>query len=612
MEEIVGFSAAALPPLVPYRPAATNLPPQEWQACLDAWLVSIEARLRLADQQFSTLSLSDSGSGVPFLISYFRRPDSASANLLLHRCSYLLTKRLLLSIPKSNFLEQSAMLSFVLDANANFHTVSEWRQTLGQSVFVQSPLFNSSLAAWMALTGTALLSQPSSSWIEGVRKMNLQVKTLPSVGFELMKGADYLESLMHAFASSELPAAHTVVVENTYRSLLSLLSPEYTRPNSLMDQLHLLKSETGQSQNSKLHQQKKTLCSALICETSFLRHLAASTALNSTKRGRDTIDNLTEYREQTKHLHPPPARRKPKVKSKGKGKATGVGEIHIHRAASVSQVHELFPHLSAGYIVRLLDYFDDKTESVIAALLEPDSLPPHLVDGTAVADEEISATLSAPNPVPLSTPPLPAQRRRNVFDDDDFDNLQIPTSQVHRGRKAMDISQPSTAEEHNRIDTDNRNNSNSDLPEESLFRAWKATPALFARDSATRISPARQQLKRDLGGALTDEQIEGWAIMLGKDQSRQRRLEKQYSAALFGGGNQTVLAQTKWSAARAAAEDAASEENTAPSTKKSEHARQHGGFRSGRGGGRNTRREGRAKKMARGGFGGPPPDGAGS
>ncbi|RMZ75725.1 hypothetical protein DV738_g5357, partial [Chaetothyriales sp. CBS 135597] len=463
MEEIAGVSGA-LPPLVPYRTAAaTNLPPQEWQACLDSWLVSIEARLRLADKQFSTLSLSDSGSGVPFLMSYFRRrPGSAPADLhqpmevRLHQYSYLLTKRLLLGIPESNLLEQSAMLSFILEANANFNTVSEWRQTLGQSVFVQSPLFDSSLASWKALVGTALLSKPSSEWIEDLTRMNLLVKTLPRVGFELMKGADYLESLMHAFASSELPAAQTVVVENTYRSLLSLLSPEYTRPNSLMDQLHLLKSEASH----------------------FLRHLAASTALNSTKRGRDTINNLTEY---------------------------------------------------------------------------------------------------------------PQSHRRNVFDDDAFDKLQISARQVHRGRKAIDIiSPPSTTEEHN-----------------------------------------RQQLKRELGGGMTDEQIEGWAIMLSKDQSRQRRLEKQYSLTLGlaggGGGNQRVLAPTKWSASRAAADDeAASEENpgdedgdnksgaatptnrSAQSNKKSEHARQHGGFRSGGRGGRNTRREGRAKKMARGAFGGPP------
>ncbi|RMZ85896.1 hypothetical protein DV737_g358, partial [Chaetothyriales sp. CBS 132003] len=426
------------------------------------------------------------------------------------------------------------MLNFVLGANSNFQTISEWQQTLRQSVFVQSASFDPSIGSWKARTASSLLSQPSSKWTEDLRAMNVLVKTLPRVGFELMKGADYLESLVHAYTSSEAPA-QTAVVEHAYRSLLSLLSPEYTRPNSLMDQLHLLKSAT--SQTKQLQHRQKTLCSALICETSFLRHLTANASLNDTARGRGVINDLMLYRDRTKHLHPPPPPRKPKV-SKGKGRATGLDEMHMHRATSISQVHELFPQLSAAYILRLLDHFQEHTES-----------------------------------------------RRNVFDDDDFDNLLISSSQVHRGRKAIDTSRPQTVEDHNRskaaimaalaafdsddderddtydvadvggsvdqsVDTDNRplgqQNAQHDLHEESLFRAWKDTPALFARDSKTRISPTREQLKRDLG--MTDEQIEGWAIMLSKDHAKQRRLEKKYSAAATFQGNQRVLGQTKWSA----------------------------------------------------------------
>ncbi|RMZ87598.1 hypothetical protein DV736_g5170, partial [Chaetothyriales sp. CBS 134916] len=571
------------------------------------------------------------------------------------------------------------MLNFVLDANANFQTVSEWKQTLRQSIFVQSASFDSNMASWKALTEISLLSQPSSKWIEGLKKMNLLVKTLPKAGFVLITGATYLESLIHAYTSSESPA-QTTVVEHAYHGLLSLLSPEYTQPNNLMDQLHLLKSETSQTQQSQ-HQQK-TLWSALICETSFLRHLSTSTALNETKRGRGVINDLRVCREQSKHLHP---RRKPKVsKDKGKGKATDLDEIHIHKTTSISQVHELFPHLPTAYILRLLDHFQDNTEFVIAALLEPDSLPPRLQvqDQDRTADGEISAAISAPpNLAPHSTPPLPPQRR-NVFDDDDFDNLRISPRQVHHGRKAIDISRPETVEEHNRskaaimaalaafdsddderddtydvadvggsvdqsIDTDNRapgqQNTQHDLHEESLFRAWKDTPALFARDSKTRISPTRQQLKRDLD--MTDEQIEGWVIMLSKDHMRQRRLEKKYSAVAAFQGNQRLLGQTKWSGSADASAENTDDENSARGQgandskirgsgswgrggsrrtggaagagpqyaaaqsqaikNKSEHARQHGGFRNGRGS-RNTRREGRAKKMARGAFGGPP------
>ena len=61
------------------------------------------------------------------------------------------------------------------------------------------------------------------------------------------------------------------------------------------------------------------------------------------------------------------------------GHGASTGEIHIHRMSVITQVQDLFPDLGAGFVVKLLDEYNDNAEKVIAHLLE-DSLPPHLTE----------------------------------------------------------------------------------------------------------------------------------------------------------------------------------------------------------------------------------------
>ena len=133
---------------------------------------------------------------------------------------------------------------------------------------------------------------------------------------------------------------------------------------------------------------------------------------------------------------------------------------------------------------------------------------------------------------------------------------------------------------------------------------------------------------------MTDEQIEGWAAMLGRDKATLSKLEKKYSLAFAPGGQQHKLAGTKWSASRsgAATEDDESEDDGAgqgsgairgrggplgrgargfgrgrggstsgpthdPATQAARRRKEQG---RGRGGASHNRREGRAKKMGKG------------
>src|SRR5204863_8814353 len=61
----------------------------------------------------------------------------------------------------------------------------------------------------------------------------------------------------------------------------------------------------------------------------------------------------------------------------------------------------------------------------------------------------------------------------------------------------------------------------------ALFKLFKSSPGLFGRDATTRRSARRVALRRDTG--MTDEAIEGWALMLTRDPKRMSNLERNFA-----------------------------------------------------------------------------------
>lgn len=86
----------------------------------------------------------------------------------------------------------------------------------------------------------------------------------------------------------------------------------------------------------------------------------------------------------------------------------------------------------------------------------------------------------------------------------------------------------------------------ADDNEEVLWRAFQADAKMFNRDQATRGGAARGKMRAETG--MTDEAIEGWAIMLSRNPNQKRRLEMKYSAASAFTGQQTELVSTAWRA----------------------------------------------------------------
>ena len=696
MEEVPGIPGL-LPPLAsfPDRSIISNILPDEWQACLEAWIFAVEFRLRLLPDHFRHLKLSLNASGLPFLLSYYRQWEYHSKidlayrsedekEVKLYRQCVLLTRRLLTETDPPYNCSSQDLFALLSSTSLALGTSGLWRQSLKMAWKRSKDQIAPAIETCKSFLIRELpqgLPTRAEVVILNLRQATALTKVLNEAGEFLMTGSDYLESLATGYPPSpkassgsqdlDLPRELT---ENLYFCLRSLMISDVPHVSLLLDHLYSIKSTIDEKAQANLAQQ--TILSSLVCSTSFLRHLDVFVSAHGQNRGSSLIKSLYAYREMTMHLHPPVFNKKSKVQ-KGKGKAVPNGDMHVHEAFRVSQIHDLFPDLSEAYILRLLEHFSDSIEAVTAALLEPESLPHHLQDRDADGDtqRQLTGQVKTMNlHEPLNTLP----QRRNVFDGDDFDHLRISSSKLHIGRKDKTNETMTNPDERSKskaailaalaafdsddderddtydvgdvggtvdtsMDTDSRSRAQKlsaggeDPYEELLFGAWRNAPQVFARDSKTRLSQPRQKLKHETG--MGDEQIEGWAVMLGRDKSLLSRLEKKYSLAFAFGGQQHKLAGTKWSASRSgtATEDDESGDDQGGlegsggrggggslgrgargfgrgrggSTSGPSHdaatqaARRRKEQGRGRGGMNHNRREGRAKKIGRG-MAGPP------
>ena len=157
--------------------------------------------------------------------------------------------------------------------------------------------------------------------------------------------------------------------------------------------------------------------------------------------------------------------------------------------------------------------------------------------------------------------------RRTIFDNDGLDNLEVEASRLHMGRKEMTLESSTSqnkaailsaltafdSDSDERDDTydvddvggiiDNTRDADTEISssEEALYAVWKSSPEVFAKDALTRRGRARITLKNETG--MTDEAIEGWATMLGRDARQQAKLESKYA---IHQGQQEGLPSTSW------------------------------------------------------------------
>ena len=409
---------------------------------------------------------------------------------------------------------------------------------------------------------------------------------------------------------------------------------------------------------------------ALISETILLYQLRTITPPRDEIKLRlaSLISSLGRYTPRGDGRIPRTLYLKRKLATKDKGKAT-IDDTKIaadKQTQCILQVKELFPELHETLVCEKLEEYGGDVEAVIRAIL----------DGV-IYEETLKMTPDSSRARRGSSilPPYTSVPRKNIYDDDLESLSPQALSSFHIGKKEKSVPELThdsgakqailaalaafDADDDERDDTydvadiggavdTTRTELEQTLsgtlpstvvtreegladPDAILYMIWTtSTPeersVLFARDSATRRGHQRMELKRKTG--YSDERIEGWAIMLERDTSKQRlrELERKYGEGSREGGavlNRGELVRTRYRQTRH--EEDGDEGGGASSTSEKGDGRGRGGFR-GRGGGRGRggkstgdttkdrarkeqkkssvanhhRKDGHAKKMARG------------
>jgi activating signal cointegrator complex subunit 2 len=506
----------------------------------------------------------------------------------------------------------------------------------------------------------ALIASLDSSAPDVAESMLIQLAPIlyssPDVAIFLMTGSDLVDSLVTGYTKSEIQDARKAIVMFLYLGLVGCVSGRVSNISMISDHLYSLKSQLEHAPSAQ------SVLADVVTNTPLIAKLRRTVGGKSPERLNQLFNSLETFRSPSIARAQRRSRRKA---FKGKSRQTGHGgEMHMHRLSLVSQVQDLFPDLGSGFILRLLNEYGEDTEQVTAHLLD-DSLPPHLqsLDRSEQAPVfNMNEQQAIDHLAPSSTPPLPdidLPERRNMYDNDELDRLEFDTSRLHIGKKEKTVtSDPSNkaailsalaafdSDDDERDDTYDAEDVGGTIDaahpdgepgptakvtleenESALFTAYKSHPEMFGRTFNIRRGQARNALKAETG--MTDEAIEGWAIMLQRDPRRLKKLEAAASNAFDG--KQASLDKTAYR------ESAASTE-TEDSDVAAGSSGERGGFRGrgGRGRGRggrgrggsvagpsedastahaqkrkeaskgsranHNRRDQRAKKMARGGF----------
>ena len=369
------------PPIAPFPPAnlQRTLLPEEWEACLDAWLALAQIHLRLSDSEFLKTA-DDEGPLVSFLISYYRELNRApntylgSKNLSLKRECFLLTHRALSaeSIPSS--LLQWAFLSDLCHA----YPRSKSLRALFQGIWKRKGDYIEGAMHKIKLALTKALDSGNPASVENdLGRLCHLLHVSHDAGLFFITGSDFLDSLCVAY-SKAAPNLQSRLVTVAYLSLVSLIKSPKPNYSLLSDHLYSLKTS---AELEKSGSGKKFLLADLVTNTPFLSIIKDGVSEQKGARARKIADSLSAFRQASLARPKKLVRRKV---NKGKGCADddeyghgAFGGAYIYRMSLVSQVQDLLPDLGAGFIVKLLDEYNDDVEQVTAHLLD-DSLPSYL------------------------------------------------------------------------------------------------------------------------------------------------------------------------------------------------------------------------------------------
>ncbi|RDA86354.1 hypothetical protein CP532_4322 [Ophiocordyceps camponoti-leonardi (nom. inval.)] len=634
----------SLPPLAPF-PEASWLADVDGEALVEAWRLLVGAYLSLSDEEFVAVA-SDEASVAVFVSSFVRGAvSSPSLATPLLKPVFQLTSRLLTLSPPAVLLD-----CFFLSHLARLYPKKLVKPIVAQLFGSHSAAIESSLASLKKL-----LLPHLTAGIRGDLKLvqsrlvdiNPLLSASPHASAFLLAGSDFFDGLVACFRVMN-PPLRKVIVATTYLCLVGVSEAQPPKWAMLGDELFALKSAADSHKQGPLNV-NDSLVAELVTATPLLRTLLRTVASSGASQQLLT-KRITDLEPFRKGPMPRPKRRVKTRPDKGKGRATRQdeeAELLLDQMSKITQIQDLFPEMGAGFISRCLHEYNQDTEQVVASLLS-ESLPAHLASADrseSLQPREQSSTFSRQKP-PLKSPTMPT--RRNVFDGDELDRLAADTSKISFGKRldrtaddvlrdkstapskaailsalaAFDSDDDERDDTYDAVDvggtvdsTNQEADGVNDSNEELLFRAYTMDDKTFAKDAATRRAAPRTKLREETG--MTDEAIEGWATMLTRNAQQMKRLQAKYAFA----GQQQQLERTAWRAG-SGTEDSDVDANRAGRGGRPSRGRGRGRGRVGQTEDRDTeaarrrkeankasranhnRRDGRARKMARGGMAG--------
>jgi activating signal cointegrator complex subunit 2 len=386
----------SLPQFAPFPDAKVrqSIAPTDWKLYLDSWTSLTELYLRLDDQQFAS-ARRDVDSLGRFLISFFHElagDDSLATRVaLLRKKAFYLLHR----IWSGQDIEDAFFNWPILADICHVFTKSEQFRRLLQTLWKRKggAIEKSLQTAKNSLIRNLDSKRPEEA--EGtLNRIAPLMKASPDASIYMLTGSDFLDSLYNAYPKVP-PTMQKKLVTTAYLGLTATLEGEKPNYSLLSDHLYSLKSTEEQEQ--KKESGKKTLVADLVTNTPLLEKIRDRTTAPEASRVKNTVASLSAFRQSSVTRPKRLVRRKV---DKGKSKAVdhdyGHGafssEVHIHRMSVITQIQDLFPDLGAGFVVRLLDEYNDNVEEVTAHLLEG-SLPPHLAE--ADRSEQLYTFLSS-------------------------------------------------------------------------------------------------------------------------------------------------------------------------------------------------------------------------
>ena len=385
-------SKLVLPPIVAFPEAAwrNHLVPDEWEACLDAWISLAEAHLSLSSADFARLSVKD--ESLPTFLTSFAAEASSSHDVFsssdclkakrLWKDSFLLSYRLLeVDSPPEPLLRWQflADVSRVYGKNHAGHLVTAvWRRHA------------QSLEASMSLVKKNLIKELEAGLSGDLKIVEAQLKQLnhllhasPEVAAFIMAGGDFVDSLISGYKLMN-PPLRKAILSTLYLCLIGLTEGKRPKFSTLVDQLYALKTG-AESHRAGPTNVNDSLVAELITATPVLQQVRQRLEANGSEsnRARSVLNALEGFRK-------PGGNGRPQYVTKrkiDKGKVNAIlvdeyghgsdGQIHVHRISLITQVQDLFPDIGSGFVIKLLDEYNDDVEQLIAHLLE-ESLPSHL------------------------------------------------------------------------------------------------------------------------------------------------------------------------------------------------------------------------------------------